>query len=192
MILTVSAAQGQGKTTFINDVMKFSRFKEHFSQYPTKSARTVITEFGGDLQAIYADKTMMCDFQSRILAIHSAILDYRYYTKFLLVERSFIDIMAFTVMNLGRFNDLNEWMDTFSNVCIQKQSRVHRVVYIPKFLNSENDGVRPYNDYYNNAYDAYLKSLVGKFPSITINESNAVARISCFDASIADFYGELL
>lgn len=188
MIFTISAAQGQGKTTFLNDILKHSQFGTDISIYPTKSARTIITKYGGDLQKIYSDKNMLSDFQLDILKLHTEVFNYEYYTRFLLVERSFMDILAFSVINLGRFNDMTNWLHAFESVCNANQKKIECIFKIEKTLIATNDGVRPTNDLFNDAYDSYLSKLVSKHPYIRIRSSNRMDRVNEFDSHLIEGY----
>lgn len=184
MIIAFSAAQGQGKTTLINDIMKHSRYKSDMSQYPTKSARTIITNYGGDLQKIYNDRDMLCNFQLDILKLHKEIFNYSYNTKFLLVERSFMDILAFTVLNLGRFNDLTDWLTNFATSCHDNQQNIKYTVKLQRSLIPKNDGVRPINNLFNEAYDLYLLRLISKYDTDYIWSADRMERVDAFDQHI--------
>mgnify|MGYP001015682341 CR=1 FL=1 len=190
MIFTISASQGQGKTTFINDIIRHSEFKTNITVYPTKSARTIVNRYGGDLQKIYSDKNMLCDFQLDILKLHSEVFNYQYYTRFLLVERSFMDILAFSVINLGRFNDLTNWLHAFESACHANQKKIKCNFKIEKTLIATNDGVRPTNDLFNDAYDAYLTRLVWQHSCNWIKSSNRMSRVNEFDDYLIEGYRE--
>lgn len=182
MIITISAAQGQGKTTFIQDVLQYSSHKDMISSYPYKSARKIIKDMGKSLEEIYDSRDMLVSFQEEILKIHSQILTFKYDSKILLVERSFIDIMAFTVINLGRFNSLNKWINSFVNICNNYQKSVHYSVYIKKNIKPKDDFIRPININYNNLYDVYMCSLLKNYDNIIyINKPNRIDRVNEFD-----------
>lgn len=191
MIIAFSAAQGQGKTTLINDIIKDSDFSSNMTLYPTKSARTIINNYGGDLQKIYEDKTLLCNFQLDILKLHTEIFDYVYHTRYLLVERSFMDILAFSVINLGRFNDLSRWLDDFQATCHENQKKIGITVKLGYSLQPKNDGVRPFNIFYNGAYDAYLARLLNcqsGFTCFNINETRRAERVIEFDNSLLEYH----
>lgn len=190
MIFAISASQGQGKTTFISDLIKHSEFRTNFSVYPTKSARAIISKYGGDLQKIYADKNMLCDFQLDILKLHTEIFNYQYYTRFLLVERSFMDILAFSVINLGRFNDLTDWLNAFESACNANQKKIEGTFKLRKCLSATNDGVRPTNELFNEAYDSYLSTLVQKYKHFDIWDASRMSRVIRFDDYLIEGYRE--
>lgn len=191
MIIAFSAAQGQGKTTLINDILKDSDFSSNMTLYPTKSARTIINNYGGDLQKIYEDKTLLCNFQLDVLKLHTEIFDYVYHTRYLLVERSFMDILAFSVINLGRFNDLSQWLDDFQLACRENQKKIGITVKIDYVLQPKNDGVRPYNKFFNGAYDAYLSRLLNwnsGFTCFDIHATSRTERVIQFDDNLLEYH----
>lgn len=191
MIIAFSAAQGQGKTTLINDIIRESDFASNMTMYPTKSARTIINNYGGDLQKIYEDRSLLCNFQSDILKLHKEIFDYVYYTRYLLVERSFMDILAFSVINLGRFNDLDQWLDDFQAECHENQKKIGITVKLGYSLQPKNDGVRPCNRFYNGAYDAYLSRLLNwqsGFTCFNIDETRRKERVVEFDDRLLEYH----
>lgn len=183
MIITFSAAQGQGKSTFIKDISTRSKMSSDMTIYPTKSARTIIESYGQNLQDIYANKNTLCNFQLDVLKLHTEIFNYSYNTKYLLVERSFIDILTFSVLNLGRFNDLSSWLDDFESLCLENQSKIGLTVKLNYYLKPKYDGVRPVNRQFNEAYDAYLERLFSllNLPLLKIFSKSRIDRVEEFD-----------
>jgi hypothetical protein len=157
MIITFSAAQGQGKTTLIDDILEKSIYKNDLEKYPYKSARLILDKLDMSLEDIYESKDALVQFQQEILKTHCEIFSYEYSKKYLLVERSFIDIMLFSVINLGRFNSLNKWLDAFCDICVTYQQRVHYSILIRKKITPSNDYIRPINHQYNHLFDIALK-----------------------------------
>lgn len=184
MKISISAAQGQGKTTFISDIEKYSKHSKHFTLFPRKSARTIIEQLGITLEQIYEDKNALMEFQAAVFKQHSTISEFKYFTKFLLIERSFIDISTFTTINLGRFNSLSDWISMFHNACDVKQNTIDIIVYIKKMLDSKDDGVRPYNTHYNTAYDCYLYDQIKNRKHINIDVVDRLERVKKFDTEL--------
>jgi hypothetical protein len=101
----------------------------------------------------------------------------------LLVERSFIDILTFSVLNLGRFNDLSSWLDDFESLCLENQSKIGLTVKLNYYLKPKYDGVRPVNRQFNEAYDAYLERLFSllNLPLLKIFSKSRIDRVEEFD-----------
>ena len=63
-IITVSAAQGQGKSTFIRDIVTNSKHSAKIDVFQGKTARVVIAEMGVSLDEIYHNSKLLMEFQN--------------------------------------------------------------------------------------------------------------------------------
>jgi hypothetical protein len=101
-----------------------------------------------------------------------------------------MDILAFSVINLGRFNDLSKWLDDFQATCHENQKKIGITVKLDYSLKPKNDGVRPFNIYFNGAYDAYLDRLLhwhSGFTCFHINEQSRQDRVIAFDDRLLEY-----
>jgi len=186
-IITVSAAQGQGKSTFIRDVLANSKHAVNIDVYQGKTARAVITEMGVSLDEIYHNSKLLMEFQDRVLEKHYDIFEFQSQCKkpFMIVERSFIDIAVFSIINLGRLNEYSTWLDNFVGVCLkEQQTKIKHALYIPmSIISIKNDTIRPFNMNYNFAYDSVLANYM-EFAGVSIGcitKKDRLDRVTQFD-----------
>lgn len=188
MIITISSAQGQGKTTFMNDIKETSRFSSKIEVYPVKTARTILSGMGVSLDKIYADPELLIRFQQEILDRHAQIFEYQHDKKILLVERGFLDIAVFSVMNLGRINAFSNWLDAHVTKCCALDSKT-TTLYLPMFIqNVANDNVRPYNMWYNSAFNCVLVDYIETIgnPFFVVKQKDRHERVKEFDSILAN------
>jgi hypothetical protein len=186
-IITISAAQGQGKSTFIRDIMANSKHANDIDVYKSKTARSVLAEMQVPLEEIFKDAALLKDFQGKVLEKHFDIFSFQVESskKFVLVERGFIDIAVFSIMNLGRLNEYSDWLDDFVGTCIKnQQSFVKHALYIPmRIIDIKKDAVRPFNMNYNFAYDSVLANYM-EFAGVSIGcitQKDRLDRVTQFD-----------
>lgn len=193
-IITISACQGQGKSTFMRDIFSNSKFSNDIELYANKTARSVLDELGMPLDEIYKNSEALKSFQDKILDRHFEIVAAKNKSekRILLVERSFIDIAVFSIMNLGRLNEYSDWLDSFVGTCIKaQQSVVQHSLYIPmRIVSIKNDATRPYNMNYNFAYDSILANYM-EFAGVSvgcITQKDRIERVKQFDDLIGEIY----
>ncbi len=186
-IITISAAQGQGKSTFIRDIVANSKHSSDIEVYQSKTARVVIADMGVSLDEIYHSSKLLMQFQDKVLEKHYDIFDFQAQCKkpFMLVERSFIDIAVFSIINLGRLNEYSTWLDNFVGTCLKtQQTKIKHAIYIPMSIVSiKNDSIRPCNMNYNFAYDSVLANYM-EFAGVSIgciSKKDRLERVTQFD-----------
>jgi hypothetical protein len=95
-----------------------------------------------------------------------------------------MDILAFSVINLGRFNDLDQWLNGFKAICDAKQKELGMTFFISSSIPIANDGIRPIGTLFNNAYFHYLSHLITDFEYSLITTTDRLDRVRAFDQTL--------
>lgn len=165
MIITISSAQGQGKTTLLSALEK-----EGYSVVRNTTARTILKEWGTTLNEVYKCPEKTEEFQESIILaqgrydqqmkeiIKSGISDV------IITERSYADIFTYTLLNLGSINDYNDYVNGYYHSCKMLQQNYDHVVFLTgREYTPEDDGVRSVNSEFGDAVDALVAKYVYRF-----------------------------
>jgi hypothetical protein len=155
MLISVCGPPGSGKSTLISQLV------DHYDDINVierKTARSILTEWNMTLQDVYSSTELMMKFQDEIIRrkildeLEASISDNIWIT-----ERTYIDLLAFSVANLGRIDACSDWLDDYAKVCLHQQCSYDLTIKLPtgKFAISV-DGVRPTNSHYGVMVDLFM------------------------------------
>lgn len=167
MLISVCGAQGSGKSTLIDGIMNSSKLTVEPKQIERKTARSVLADWNMTLQEVYADPKLIMKFQDELLQrkYDDEVIAYES-DDLWITERTYIDLLAFTVSNVGRLNEYSDWLDEYARKCIAYQSKYNKIIYLQggKF-GIVDDGVRPKNAVYGSMIDTFISSYLERSES---------------------------
>lgn len=155
MLIALTGPQGGGKSTLT----------EHFQQqgYPIvtrKTARSILGEWNVTLHDVNNDFALSMKFQEEVIKRKhqdelEAIEDNK---RVWLIERSFVDVFAYTLVNFGKNNEYNDWLNDYYIRCKEYQQYYAGVIYVPGgYFPIREDGVRGHNQHYGQMIDLIMK-----------------------------------
>lgn len=154
MLLTVSGAQGSGKSTVLSQLEALG--------YPViqrKTSRSILADWNKTLDEINADDELSKLFQDEILTRKLQDEDEAVNSdRILFTERTYMDLFVYALINLGKFNEHSEWLDSYYQRCRAAQSTYQHVFYLQSGLFPvAADGVRGSNRHYSRLVDLILE-----------------------------------
>lgn len=154
MILTISAAQGQGKTTILNHLEE----KGYHVQKNT-TAREILSEWDESLNNVYSNPHLAKMFQNEILKRQQAYDDINNASnKLIITERSYADIFTYALFAVGNINDFNVWLNQYYNECCKLQNNYRNVFFLTgRDYVPEDDGVRSVNHMFGSSVDMMVE-----------------------------------
>lgn len=160
MLISICGAQGSGKSTLIQGLLQSPDLNITPKVIERKTARSILSDWGLTLQQVYEDPQLITKFQDELLErkfqdeFEAANSDELWIT-----ERTYIDLLAYTVANVGRFNQYSDWLNTYAQRCNELQSTYNLILYLPsgKFT-IQDDGVRPKNPVYGIMIDTFIRN----------------------------------
>ena len=154
MLITVSGAQGCGKSTILERIEALG--------YPViqrKTSRSILTDWNKTLDEINDDPNLSKAFQDEILerkiqdemeAVQSSSIFF--------TERTYMDLFVYTLINLGKFNEHSAWLDSYYQKCLAAQASYAKVFYVKSGLfQVAADGIRGSNGHYSRLVDLVLE-----------------------------------
>lgn len=194
MILTISGSQGQGKSTVLTSLEQLG-----YGVVPNKTARTILSDWGVSLEAVYSDKPLTVKFHEEIIKKHEQLCQPHYNSdEIVLIERSYADIFSYALAVLGPFNEYSSWLNDFHEKCCVLQSNFAGAFYLTgRTYTPQADGVRSTNIHFaKNIDDSIYRSLVdfkNKYSThmlFNITSPDHEARIAEITAIIELYFGE--
>ena len=177
MIIGMSAGQGQGKSTLINEMCKI----EGVRKLDLQTSREALADWGYTLDEVNRYLPLKKQFQEELFRRHTEALDAasgesERNREVLFVERTFSDIFAYTALGLGAFNQYSEWLSEYKVKCIQAQSNFEKVVFLTgRTYVPEDDGVRSTNTDFSDTANFLIEKYTHEFSQ---DEFNHVATIT--------------
>ena len=158
MLFALTGPQGGGKSTIV----------EHFQTlgFPIilrKTARSILGEWGMTLHQVNNDFNLSLKFQEEVIKRKhedemEALNDKE---KIWFVERSFVDVFAYTLVNFGKNNEFNTWLNNYHDRCKEYQQYYDGVIYVQGGLFPiRDDGVRGINQHYGKMIDLIMQNYV--------------------------------
>ena len=161
-VIGISGAQGQGKSTLINEVIKLDPTIQNVG---AQTSRELLADWGFTLDEVNSYMPLKIKFQEELIVMHyqklSEILndiDNIAYDTFI-IERTFADIFAYALLSVGPFNKYSTWLNEYEGRCIEKQkSLFNHVVYLSgREYTPEDDGVRSTNPHFSSLADTTIR-----------------------------------
>jgi len=161
MLISISGAQGQGKTTVLNALAE-----RGYNVIPKKSSRSILIDWNMSLHDINKNHQLTLEFQEEIIArqkekdseiLDSAIINF--------TERSYADIFSYALNILGAFNEYDDWMNDYYQRCKEQQQTYDCIIYLSgrSMYKPENDGVRSVNTQFAKMMDIVIRHYVDDF-----------------------------
>ena len=177
MIVGISAGQGQGKSTLINALCEL----DGFERLELQTSREILKEWGYTLDEVNRYLPLKQRFQEECLRRHTKALNQGHgspfdsdnetpYETILLVERTFSDIYAYTVLGMGAFNEYSEWLHNYGLQCAQAQNAYfNEVVFMTgRTYTPEDDGVRSINQDFSDVANHLIKKYTLQFSEASV------------------------
>lgn len=145
MLAAISGGSGSGKSTII-DLLE----KEGYDVIKIKTARTILKEWGMSLQEVYSNLDLTMKFQDELIERklqdeQKASIEW----DIIYTERTFADLFAFTVVNIGKYASASKWLDAYYKKCMEYQQSYRQVFYLRSgHFSIEDDNTRVTNAHY--------------------------------------------
>lgn len=164
MIVSISGAQGQGKSTTLASLQLGG-----LNIIELKTARSVLSEWNIGLPEIYADRVLAMKFHEALIVRHDEnCAPYYNQDDVFFMERSYADIFAYALAVTGHFNDCSEWLNQFYDKCSALQSKLSGVIYLSgRVYTPEEDGVRSTNIHFSKVIDLSIENYSREFANNT-------------------------
>ena len=169
MIIGVSGAQGQGKSTLIKAALKDGWYFDLGLQ----TSRETLNDWGYSLSEVNSYIPLKIKFQEELFSRHCAGLDGHKGVDLgnptTLVERTFADIFAYALLSVGPFNDHSVWLNDYAARCSEAQQDYfdHIVFLSGREYTPENDGVRSINPHFSDMADHLISKYTNLFGNVT-------------------------
>ena len=165
-MIAISASQGQGKTSVLNSLRDLGYFVS-----TQKTSREILTSWNYTLEEVNSFPKLNANFQTEMLKRHHGndILhihnEFIYNEGHVFQERSYADIMAYTMMSMGSYNTYSDYIDDYYEKCKKYQSYYSCVIYLTgrEGYIPEADGVRSINKQYAKCVDILIKQYIQEF-----------------------------
>ncbi len=151
MLISISGSQGCGKTTLLNKLVE----KYGFNVIERKTSRSLLSDMGYTLNEINQSDELTIEFQEKIIdRKHEDEYEAVKSSDIWFTERSYADLFTYALMNLGRNNEHNCWLEQYYNRCWTLQMNYRGIIFLNRFTDDvENDGVRAINRHYSRAIE---------------------------------------
>lgn len=180
MIITISAAQGQGKTTILNNLEA-----NGYRIQKNTTARGIMAEWNKDLNQIYSNPPLAQRFQDEILSRQEQYDKEMIKSGYLIItERSYADIFTYALFALGSINNYNEWLQDYYQKCCELQKNYKNVIFLTgRDYTPEDDGVRSINPQFGQSVDLIVEHFTNQMESrfdqiININTADLDGRLN--------------
>lgn len=147
MLISISGSQGCGKSLLIQNLKKNTQYKT----IDRKTSRSILQQWNKTLQDINSNIKLSIEFQDEIIKRKYADEQIAINDKdnIWITERSYTDLFTYALINIGKFNKYNSWLNQYYNKCNQYNKSYHGVFFVRNMmLNIDNDGVRSINKHY--------------------------------------------
>jgi predicted ATPase len=154
MLVAISGSQGTGKTTILNELRE-----RGCNVVERKTARSILNDWGVTLDTVNSDSELKQAFQMELVQrkyadeVELALSEELYFT-----ERTFADLFTYSLIAFGQYNQYDQWLDDYYNICKEHSQNYMLVFYVEsKFShNIESDGVRSTNQHYSRMIDTVM------------------------------------
>ena len=167
MIIGISGAQGQGKSTLIKAAVERN---SRFDAPDIQTSRNLLKDWGFTLAEVNTYMPLKIKFQDELFARHERTLHgLSARSGVFLVERTFADIFTYAVLSVGPFNEHSEWLSHYYYRCQEAQGRLfdHMIYLSGRTYKPEEDGVRSTNVHFAKLADSCIEQYTQEFaPSI--------------------------
>jgi hypothetical protein len=193
MIIGVSGAQGQGKSTLISDC---DASNSGGRKLWLQTSRKLLIDWGYTLGDVNKYAPLKVKFQDEIIKRHEKSLIWALEQAseakhVFLSERTFADIFTYALASIGPHNEYSNWLDEYAEKCSEAQKKYFHTVlflqgreYVP-----EDDGVRSVNIHFahlaNSMILHYAETFSNNDSLLVVNVSDRKSRVQHLNARIA-------
>jgi hypothetical protein len=178
MIIGISGAQGQGKSTLIKAAIEEDG---RIIDAGLQTSRHLLQSWNYSLTEINKYLPLKIRFQENLLFNHTQSLrGLLQHDTPVLVERTFADIFVYALVSIGPFNEYSDWLDDYALQCKDAQEGLFDwTVYLSgRDYIPEEDGVRSTNHHFGNMVDELIKKYTGEFgKGVEINVADLDERV---------------
>lgn len=178
MLVSISGSQGCGKTTTLNELKG-----RGYNVLERKTSRSILTDWNVSLYEVNNNHELTIKFQDEILnrkrddESTARASDEVWFT-----ERSYADLFTYALIDLGRDNQYNDWVEQYYAKCVELQKTYKAVYYLKAgHFVPEHDGVRGSNPFYSRMVDLvmydYTHTMTPTMSLITIDTPNLDQRV---------------
>lgn len=160
MLIGFSGPQGSGKSTIVENLENLGH-----PIVKRKTARSILGEWKKTLHEVNNDLELSRKFQEEVIKRKhndelEAIEDPN---QIWFIERTFVDVFAYTLVNFGKNNEYDAWLNEYFERCKEYQKFYMGVVYISGGLFPiKDDGVRGINQHYGRMIDLIMSDYINK------------------------------
>lgn len=178
MIVGISGAQGQGKSTVISNLAERGNYT-----ITSQTSRNILDEWGVTLDEVNSNPEMKMKFQEKVFINHvDLISEYTDKPETYFIERTFADIFTYTAITLGAYNEYSEWLTEYYDMCKQAQRLFDFVILLDGLTQIEDDGVRSVNPHFTKLVGSAISGIAYDMgdddrPILYINDSDSVSRV---------------
>jgi hypothetical protein len=198
MIIGVSGAQGQGKSTLISDCVA-SNYGG--CKLGLQTSREILNDWGYTLSEVNKYSPLKVKFQDELIKRHEKSLirslELASEAKLVfLVERTFADIFTYALASIGPHNEYSNWLDEYAEKCSEAQKKYfHTVVFLQgREYVPEDDGVRSVNIHFAHLANSMILHYAETFSNddslLVVNVSDRNSRVQHLNAKIANIKEE--
>lgn len=156
MLVAVSGSQGSGKSTVLQHIRD-----QGFNTVERKTSRSILDDWGVTLQQVNSDSVLTLKFQDEI--IKRKFEDEQQYVTspdVWFTERTYIDLLTYSIVALGHNNDFSDWLTEYAKQCITLNQSYSMVFYLQAgHFTPKEDGVRGSNHLYSRMVDLVMQDL---------------------------------
>ena len=181
MIIGISGAQGQGKSTLIKAAIEQS--EPPYVDMQLQTARGVLNDWGYTLDEVNGYMPLKLKYQDELFERHYEAFGYTYYQKdYFLAERSFADIYTYALASVGPFSVHSKWLNEYYEKCRKAQREIfsHVVFLSGRVYSPEYDGVRPINTQFSDMVDFLIRKYTQEFSgntAVMVDEPSIAGRL---------------
>lgn len=150
-LVAIAGSQGSGKSTLIDAIC--DKYGDRVGVVTRKTSRSVLEEWNMSLDEINDNVDLSQKFQAEILLrkIDDDIELMGAGKDIIITERTPVDFFVYTLVNIGKFNEHDEWVSSYYDDCARACAIYDHVIHLPagKF-STVNDGVRSINPHFVN------------------------------------------
>lgn len=161
MIVGISGAQGQGKTTVIKKLVEL--YPDEYYDFSIQTSRNLLADYDLTLDQINKYLPLKVQYQDRLFRNHlGSIKGSGQATtlkgKVRLIDRTFSDIFVYALVSVGAFNEYSVWLNSYYEDCKNAQKELDGVFYLTgRDYTPEYDSVRSTNIHFSSMVDQLIR-----------------------------------
>jgi predicted ATPase len=176
MLIAVSGSQGAGKSTILSNLKNMG-----YHTIERKTSRSLLSELNVTLDEVNNSIDLSVQFQELVISRkYEDEEEARLSTELWFTERSYADLFTYALLNLGKVNIYDDWLNNYHDRCSMYQMSYYKVMYlVAGHFNVEKDGVRGINKHYSRMIDNTMLDITNGMnsKSVIINTKSLDTRL---------------